>query len=297
MTVDSTVVKPDSDNQVVTITYSPDTQYTKFNYIDDTMGDQLKQEESHGYGNGYSNSYDNFSQVAKYTRTATIDLVTGKVTYTDWATKHGWDEYIPEAVSGYTPFIKKLDKVAKPDKDTKVEITYTALPINNNEPITPAPSISEEPNKSTQPTTPNKDVSKKPALKQNKKKQTRKQNKKQNKKQTSGKRTSNNGKFAKRNRVNTRANGKFSGQTIGKLVNMTTTISTSSGKQVAKNSDNIATDIVSNSQSTDNLHANNTANQLPQTGIENDKTTALAGILLASMGVAVALGASRKKRN
>ena len=77
---------------------------------------------------------------------------------------------------------------------------------------------------------------------------------------------------------------------------MIATISTSSGKQVAKNSDNIATDFVSNGQSTDNLHANNKANQLPQTGIENDKTTALAGILLASMGIAVALGTSRKKR-
>ena len=231
------------------------------------------------------------SQVAKYTRTATIDLVTGKVTYTDWATKHGWDEYVPENVNGYTPSIKKLDKIDKPDKDTKVEITYTALPTDNSEPITPAPSIPEELNKPTQPTTPNTDASKKSALKQNKKKQTRKQNKKQ----TSGKRTSNNGKFAKRNRVNTRANGKFSGQNTGKSVNMAT-ISTSSGKQVAKNSDNIATAVVSNSQSTDNLHANNTANQLPQTGIENDKTTALAGVLLASIGIAVAVGASRKKR-
>ena len=232
------------------------------------------------------------SQVAKYTRTATIDLVTGHVTYTDWATRHGWDEYIPEAVSGYTPSIKKLDKVAKPDKDTKVEITYTALPTDNSEPITPAPSIPEEPNKPMQPITPNKDVSKKSVLKPNKKKQTRKQNKKQ----TSGKRTSNNGKFTKRNRVNTRVNGKFGDQNTGKSVNMIATISTSSGKQVAKNSDNIATDIVSNSQSTDNLHANNTANQLPQTGLKNDKTTVLAGILLASMGIAVAVGTSRKKR-
>ena len=232
------------------------------------------------------------SQVAKYTRTATIDLVTGNVTYADWSTKHGWDEYVPETVSGYEPSIKKLDKVEKPDKDTKVEITYTALPTDNGELITPAPSIPEEPNKPTQPTTPNKDVSKKPALKQNKKKQIRKQNKKR----TSGKSTSNNGKFAKRNRVNTRADGKFNDQNTGKLVNMAIAISTPSVKHVAKNSDNIATDIGSNSQSTDNLHANNTANQLPQTGLKDDKTTALAGILLASMGVAVAIGASRKKR-
>ena len=45
------------------------------------------------------------------------------------------------------------------------------------------------------------------------------------------------------------------------------------------------------------INATHNDNQLPQTGNENDKTITLAGILLASMGIATAIGVSRKKRN
>ena len=232
------------------------------------------------------------NQVAKYTCVATIDLVTGKVTYTDWATKHGWDEYVPEAVSGYEPSIKKLDAIAKPDKDAKVEINYTAIPNSNDDwngtPVTPN---NDKPVQSTAPTDPEPNKpSEKPASKKiqksNKKKirKTRKTGKQVNK-QVDQKRARN----VKRNSF--LRNNENSGNS---------TIQNSNFNRKTSDNSSIKMNTSSAVINTPNSKANNAThndNQLPQTGNENDKTITLAGILLASMGIATAIGVSRKKRN
>lgn len=57
-------------------------------------------------------------QKVKFTRTATFDAVTGKVTYSDWKlaqdSKSEWDAYSPQEISGYDIHIeqKSADKVA-----------------------------------------------------------------------------------------------------------------------------------------------------------------------------------------
>ena len=240
------------------------------------------------------------SQVAKYTRIATIDLVTGKVTYTDWATKHGWDEYVPEAVDGYEPSIKKLDAVAKPAKDTKVEINYMAIPSNddswngtsvtNGTPITPAQPIT--PSKPTEPNVPNvPDKPAKPAKKSKKPAQSNKLRKQTGR--NSAKRNSNNGiKLTPTSATITANNGARNGAKLDSNLQKGTTSSVNNTNLNA-NSTNIVN--ASNANSSSNV-ANN-ASQLPQTGSENDKTIALAGILLASMGIITAIGVSRKKRS
>ena len=216
------------------------------------------------------------NQVAKYTRIATIDLVTGKVTYSDWNTTHGWDEYTPEAVTGYTPSIEKLARVDKPDKDIKVEINYTAIPSNDNwngEPIQPSvPNQPEKPVEPAQPTDNNKPAE------PTKKTQKRNKNKRKNKqvKRNNTKRQTN--KQVKRN--NTKR------QTQGMVVQ-------TGYKRAGK--------MIVNSSKTDkqlNRDANNGVNAttLPQTSEKRDTTEALAGILLASMGIATAIGAKKRKK-
>ena len=216
------------------------------------------------------------SQVAKYTRIATIDLVTGKITYSDWNTTHGWDEYTPEAVTDYTPSIEKLARVDKPAKDTKVEINYTAIPSNDNwngEPIQPSvPSQPEKPVEPAQPTDNNKPAE------PTKKTQKRNKNKRKNKqvKRNNTKRQTN--KQVKRN--NTKR------QTQGMVVQ-------TGYKRAGK--------MIVNSSKTDkqlNRDTNNGVNAttLPQTGEKRDTTEALAGILLASMGIATAIGAKKRKK-
>ena len=223
------------------------------------------------------------NQVAKYTRVATIDLVTGKVTYTDWATKHGWDEYVPEAVDGYDPSIKKLDAVAKPDKDTKVEINYMAIPSNddssNGAPATPAQPIT--PSKPTEPNVPNvPDKPTKPAKKSKKPAQSNKLRKQTGK--NSAKRNSNNGiKLTPTSATITANNGARNGAKLDSNWQKGTTSSVNNTNLNANSISNVA----------------NNASQLPQTGSENDQTATLAGILLASMGIATAIGVSRKKRS
>ena len=216
------------------------------------------------------------SQIAKYTRIATIDLVTGKVTYSDWNTTHGWDEYTPEAVAGYTPSIEKLARVDKPNKDTKVEINYTAIPSNDNwngEPIQPSvPNQPEKPVEPAQPTDNNKPAE------PTKKTQKRNKNKRKNKqvKRNNTKRQTNN--QIKRN--NTKR------QTQGMVVQ---TGYKRAGKMIVNSSKN---------DKQLNRDANNGVNAttLPQTGEKRGTTEALAGILLASMGIATAIGAKNRKK-
>ena len=67
------------------------------------------------------------AQTAKLTRTADVDEVTGKVTYSDWTTGY-WSDYTAPSVPGYTanyPYIAG-QLVTGETKDQTIEITYTA---------------------------------------------------------------------------------------------------------------------------------------------------------------------------
>ena len=236
------------------------------------------------------------NQAAKYTRVATIDLVTGKVTYTDWATKHGWDEYVPEAVNGYMPSINKLAKVDKPDKDTKVEINYIAIPNSNGDwngtPVTPNNNKPVQPTES-EPNKPSEKPASKKIQKSNKKtRKTRKQTGKQVNKQVDQKRARN---VKRSSFLRNIANNGVANENSGN----STTQNSNFNRKTSDNS-SIKMNTSSAVINTPNSKANNAihnGNQLPQTGNENDKTITLAGILLASMGIATAIGVSRKKRN
>ena len=66
------------------------------------------------------------AQTAKLTRTATVDEVTGEVTYGNWTTGE-WTAYDVPSVAGYTPSQVKVNKetVTADSKDTAIAITYT----------------------------------------------------------------------------------------------------------------------------------------------------------------------------
>lgn len=67
------------------------------------------------------------TQTVYLTRQATVDEVTGQVTYGDWTTGE-WDEFVVPAVAGYTPSESKVasQAVTGQTNDTTVTITYTA---------------------------------------------------------------------------------------------------------------------------------------------------------------------------
>lgn len=81
-------------------------------------------------------------QEVKFTRTATVDAVTGKVTYTPWVVKgtnttHGtWPNYTGPTHAGYTPVINGKvadsatisanDQVSESDSNQTINITYQA---------------------------------------------------------------------------------------------------------------------------------------------------------------------------
>lgn len=69
------------------------------------------------------------TQTAKIFRDATVDEVTGDVTYTDWSTDAtDWAEYDAPVHAGYTVSQAKVDAVTVADgqKDVNIDITYTA---------------------------------------------------------------------------------------------------------------------------------------------------------------------------
>ncbi|EEU20422.1 YSIRK-type signal peptide-containing protein [Lactobacillus mulieris] len=74
------------------------------------------------------------TQTVHYTRTATVDEVTGKVAYTNWATTDKWASYTAPDKPGYTPSQKSVDETTPSvtDKDQTVTITYSANPTNTN---------------------------------------------------------------------------------------------------------------------------------------------------------------------
>lgn len=228
------------------------------------------------------------NQVAKYTRIATIDLVTGKVTYTNWDTMHGWDEYTPEAVTGYTPSIKKLAQVDKPAKDTKVEIDYTAIPSDDNwngEPV--QPNVPTEPEKSVEPTQPTDNNN---SAKPTKKKQKRNKNKRKNKQ-------------VKRNNTKRQTQDtavqtgyKRAGKMIANSSKHDNQLNRDTSGDVSVNASNkVSANGAPNSNNTNSINPNN-ATTLPQTGEKRGTTEALAGILLASMGIATTIGAKKRKK-
>ena len=68
-------------------------------------------------------------QTVHLTRTATVDEVTGKVTYGDWSTG-SFDSYVVPSVDGYTASQDKVDTatVTSDTQNSEVNITYTANP-------------------------------------------------------------------------------------------------------------------------------------------------------------------------
>ena len=66
-------------------------------------------------------------QTVHLTRTATVDEVTGKVTYGDWSTG-SFDSYVVPSVDGYTASQDKVDTatVTSDTQNSEVNITYTA---------------------------------------------------------------------------------------------------------------------------------------------------------------------------
>ncbi|QCQ03362.1 LPXTG cell wall anchor domain-containing protein [Ligilactobacillus animalis] len=68
------------------------------------------------------------TQTAKFTRTGTKDLVTGKTTWSDWSSAQEFDAYTAPVVPGYTPSKATVERatVTANDKDTTITITYTA---------------------------------------------------------------------------------------------------------------------------------------------------------------------------
>ena len=69
-------------------------------------------------------------QTTSFKRSATVDLVNHKVTYTDWAQSgnNGWVAVDVPTVDGYTPNVTSIKGVnVTPDtKDTTIDVTYTA---------------------------------------------------------------------------------------------------------------------------------------------------------------------------
>ena len=76
--------------------------------------------------NGQTNTT---TQVAKVSRNATVDEVTGDVTYGDWSTDdEGWKAYDVPSIVGYTPTISHLDAVTVngQTQNSNIDITYIA---------------------------------------------------------------------------------------------------------------------------------------------------------------------------
>lgn len=78
------------------------------------------------------NLKDPEKQVVKFTRTATKDAVTGKVTYNDWTPALGkWDAVNAPSIDGYevTPQSFPEESVTPDSKDKTVNFMYTAIGI------------------------------------------------------------------------------------------------------------------------------------------------------------------------
>ena len=107
------------------------------------------------------------TQTVKFTRMATFDAVTGKVTYSGWqvAGSNEWPVYNVPEISGYTASQSVVQaKVVTPgDEDQNIEIEYTKnnqpsepdVPVTPEQPTTPTnPGQPETPTQPAQPVTP-----------------------------------------------------------------------------------------------------------------------------------------------
>ena len=93
------------------------------------------------------------SQDVIYVRTATVDVVTKDVTYSEWTSKDNkWPEFKAPDVPGYVPDTAKVDLVLVKDTDvnTKVDIYYTLdTSIQNPLPTDPETPSPQNPNTDT----------------------------------------------------------------------------------------------------------------------------------------------------
>ncbi|MQB79222.1 peptidase, partial [Lactobacillus reuteri] len=77
----------------------------------------------------HTNKVATTKQVAKIFRDATVDDVTGEVTYGDWSSDDAnWTDFTPTTIAGYTPSQSDVAAVTVQNgqKDVTVDITYTA---------------------------------------------------------------------------------------------------------------------------------------------------------------------------
>ncbi|MCC4411547.1 BspA family leucine-rich repeat surface protein [Limosilactobacillus reuteri] len=98
------------------------------------------------------------TQTVKFTRTATFDAVTGKVTYSGWQVDGSdeWPAYPTPEINGYTASQTSVpaEMVIPSDEDQNITIEYT----KNNQPVEPAkpvtPITPDQPTTPTQPAQP-----------------------------------------------------------------------------------------------------------------------------------------------
>ena len=79
-------------------------------------------------------------QTVKFTRNATVDMVTGKITYLEWDEKEKtFEDVTSPTIKGYVPdtIIVKGTKVVATDKDIVKQITYKQSSNNQNDNINP----------------------------------------------------------------------------------------------------------------------------------------------------------------
>lgn len=104
------------------------------------------------------------TQKVTFTRTATFDKVTGKVTYSEWKVDGNtqWDAYTAPTFSGYTASQSKVaaEKVSVDTADSNIKITYKQDEVPTPEPEPqpkpkpnpePKPDKPDKPNKSDKP--------------------------------------------------------------------------------------------------------------------------------------------------
>ncbi|MGE9835261.1 mucin-binding protein, partial [Streptococcus orisratti] len=84
------------------------------------------------------------TQTATFTRTATVNMVTGEVVYTDWtSTDAELDAVASPAIDGYTPNMANVPAltVDADSVDSTVIVVYTSDTVPNPDPVTPVTPV------------------------------------------------------------------------------------------------------------------------------------------------------------
>ena len=226
------------------------------------------------------------TQKVTFTRTATFDKVTGKVTYSEWKVDGNtqWDAYTAPTFSGYTASQSKVaaEKVSVDTADSNIKITYKQDEVPTPEPEPqpkpkpnpePKPDKPDKPNKSDKP---NKLAKPDKPAKPNKESEKKHNHSKANKK---GYDSNNNPKYeGMPTGRNKRANGpvKAADAESGKR-----TIGKAERKQLANKL---------------NAKLKSVQDLLPQTGSEHKHTLGLIGTLLSGLGWISLLGVEKRKK-